>query len=340
MESKHSARASADEALAKRAYELYERRGRAHGHDLADWFQAERELTTTATAGTSIQSRHQGIPTGPTAQIAAADWTRERLAAFGVPLPGGNRLDRAKSLLEDINACRIVLTADDDASLERVNEAQWTIVEQYIISRSLGRPGRELSLQRLRKLEEMLSGADVANADRNPLARNTQFEMYAAAFFTMGDVGVTLAEPDLVFDYLGAPRGLAAKRVQSFRQAPRRAREAADQIAATGVPGVVALNVDVLLNRSPGGPGPESTLAERLEVVGEVERLMAERQEVMATMTFGRDCIWDFTGPRPAVELSHTIRFTVHPRAAGDEEAARSFFDRLNARIDERMENL
>jgi hypothetical protein len=32
------------DAIARRAYELYERRGRADGHDWEDWFNAEREL--------------------------------------------------------------------------------------------------------------------------------------------------------------------------------------------------------------------------------------------------------------------------------------------------------
>jgi DUF2934 family protein len=30
--------------IAGRAYELYEQRGRGHGHDYEDWFLAEREL--------------------------------------------------------------------------------------------------------------------------------------------------------------------------------------------------------------------------------------------------------------------------------------------------------
>lgn len=30
--------------IAARAYELYEQRGREHGHDWDDWFTAEREL--------------------------------------------------------------------------------------------------------------------------------------------------------------------------------------------------------------------------------------------------------------------------------------------------------
>ena len=30
--------------ISRRAYELYEQRGRDHGHDYEDWFLAEREL--------------------------------------------------------------------------------------------------------------------------------------------------------------------------------------------------------------------------------------------------------------------------------------------------------
>ena len=33
------------DAIAHRAYELYEQRGGTHGEDWNDWFQAERELT-------------------------------------------------------------------------------------------------------------------------------------------------------------------------------------------------------------------------------------------------------------------------------------------------------
>ena len=33
-----------DRDIPCRAYELYEKRGREHGHDLDDWLQAEREL--------------------------------------------------------------------------------------------------------------------------------------------------------------------------------------------------------------------------------------------------------------------------------------------------------
>ena len=37
---------AAEEQVRSRAYELYEQRGRADGHDLQDWLQAESEITS------------------------------------------------------------------------------------------------------------------------------------------------------------------------------------------------------------------------------------------------------------------------------------------------------
>jgi hypothetical protein len=39
---------TADSDIARRAYELYLRRGGDHGHDLDDWLQAERQLRDAA----------------------------------------------------------------------------------------------------------------------------------------------------------------------------------------------------------------------------------------------------------------------------------------------------
>jgi hypothetical protein len=38
--------AAAEEQVRSRAFELYEQRGRADGHDLQDWLQAESEITS------------------------------------------------------------------------------------------------------------------------------------------------------------------------------------------------------------------------------------------------------------------------------------------------------
>lgn len=37
-------RTNGHDEIARRAYDLFERRGRQHGRDLEDWLQAEREL--------------------------------------------------------------------------------------------------------------------------------------------------------------------------------------------------------------------------------------------------------------------------------------------------------
>jgi Protein of unknown function (DUF2934) len=47
---RQEARASLQEQIQRRAYELYEAKGRNNGRELEDWLQAELELTTKATA--------------------------------------------------------------------------------------------------------------------------------------------------------------------------------------------------------------------------------------------------------------------------------------------------
>lgn len=39
-----------EEQIRRRAYELYEARGRENGHDLEDWLQAEIDITGNATS--------------------------------------------------------------------------------------------------------------------------------------------------------------------------------------------------------------------------------------------------------------------------------------------------
>ncbi len=39
-----------EQQIRRRAYELYEQRGKEDGHELDDWLQAESEITRTKTA--------------------------------------------------------------------------------------------------------------------------------------------------------------------------------------------------------------------------------------------------------------------------------------------------
>jgi hypothetical protein len=149
-----------------------------------------------------------------------------------------------------------------------------------------------------------------------------------------------LAEPAIIFDYNGTPCGLSVKRMRSLRQAPKSADEAADQLFTANLRGFVAVNVDVLLKAYPGGFPSEATLAERVAIVEEIEARMAEREDVLGTWTLGRDCLGDFGGMKPSAAVSHTFRFTAHPRRDEDRAVSEAFFSRLMGRIKSRMETL
>jgi Protein of unknown function (DUF2934) len=61
-----------EEQIRRRAYELYEARGREDGHDLEDWLQAEAEITgRTATTAARIAIRMVRLST-ITKQISQA----------------------------------------------------------------------------------------------------------------------------------------------------------------------------------------------------------------------------------------------------------------------------
>jgi hypothetical protein len=55
-----SSAAPGPEAISERAYQLFEARGGAHGHDLADWLQAEAELSAPKAARKPRRPRSEG----------------------------------------------------------------------------------------------------------------------------------------------------------------------------------------------------------------------------------------------------------------------------------------
>lgn len=281
-----------------------------------------------------------GIRFGASGFIAAEEWTRKRLHEFGVPQPSGNRLSKAGALIRDVNERKVVLNPDDDNTLYQVTEAQWTIFEQYIVARGLGKPGRPLSGVLVAKLETMLSGANTEDEDRNPLARNTQFELYTGATLIMGHVPTRLDEPDLRVDYLGLDVGVSAKRVRSAKQLMKRAREAVEQIENSGTLGIVALNVDVLLKAVGTGTADTHQLDERLAGLREVDDLLVRHEAVLGSLVFARDAEWHFGGERPIFNFSTTHRFVTYPRTAEQEKRGKEFWRRVQERIDQRIDNL
>lgn len=242
--------------------------------------------------------------------------------------------------MRDLNDRRIQLLPDDDVTLKRVNDALWTISEQYTITRALGRPDRPLRPLLLQKLGIMLSGAEIEDEDRNPLARNTQFELYVRAVMVMGDVPVRLEEPDLRIWYVDLEAGIAVKRVRSMSQLMGRVDEAVDQIETSGVPGIVAVNVDLILKAFGTGTVETAQLDERLAVLQEVDARLAARDSVLGSLIVCRDAEWRFGGERPAFNCSTWHRFAPYPRNEEQLVRGNTFWRRTHELIEKRRLNL
>ena len=320
------------DAIEQRAFELFEQRGREHGNDWQDWFQAESEVLASFQADTVVQF-------GPSGLIDAAEWTLKRLAELGVNLPAGNRLQTAKTLIARVNNGQLVLNPDNDRSLYEVTEAQWTIMEHYVVARATNRASGRLSQEHRAKLEMMLSGAATTDVDANPLARNIQFELYIGATLAMGGARVTIEEPDLALEFLGERVGVAAKRVRSVSQLGRRVDDAVDQIKRSGRAGFVAVNVDVLVKNT-GAPSAVIRLDERLEPLAAMDAKLRQAPEVLGSMVFGHDTCWNFGGRRPRVEVGHFVRFRLTAVGQAKGPGAYEFLARLLTRIKERQHKL
>ena len=92
---------------------------------------------------------------------------------FGVDVPDSNRLQRARKLLWKVNEDRRRLSEDDEDLTVAVAEAQMTIQQHYVITRSMSNRRGEIDQARKDKLRVMLGGRDTEDGESNPVARNT-----------------------------------------------------------------------------------------------------------------------------------------------------------------------
>lgn len=71
-----------EEQISRRAYELYERRGREAGHDIEDWLQAEAEMASERTkpfAGEAVR-KNRKPPVTSTGKTKAEQVKKSRLS--------------------------------------------------------------------------------------------------------------------------------------------------------------------------------------------------------------------------------------------------------------------
>jgi hypothetical protein len=282
-----------------------------------------------------------GFP--PSFSIEAANWTLGRIVELGLVAPSSNRLWAARRLIENLNERSTPLDSADEDLLARLTDAQRTIWEQYIIVRSCGKPPKQLSSLHKSKLGEMLSGAGTEAADRNPLARSTQFELLVAAFFAMGDAKVGFASADLCLSLPGEDVVIAVKRLNRAGKLKVRVKEAVAQIERDGRRGLIALNLDVYARHIHLDVDEENRGSQFQAEVSDLEpiiELLKNRTSVLGVANFGTVTTWSFTKDLPRFEMNwfRQIRLT---RNSHDEDMRFTpFFHRMWRKIEDRMTTL
>lgn len=283
------------------------------------------------------------IPVNPSASIAGADWAIDRYRELGIRQSPGNRLQEARGLLARFAGTNAPLDSADEELLHRIIESTQTCFEHYLIARSTGTSSGKLPPELVRKLEESLTGAEVADEEVNSPGRDTQFELFVRAFLVEGGVSVWIAEPDLRFQYNGREVGLAAKRVKRPRKLRRRFKDAVDQIEGTGHGGFVAVNADLLV-RDLGSEASADELGarfqERLKALNRIDEEFASHSLVMGRLVFGTDAIWHVGRDRPTLELRSFRQYYVYAKGNEEAEAADRFFPAVMARIHQHMQHL
>ena len=280
------------------------------------------------------------IPFNPSDAIDGADWAIDRYRQIGVRQPPGNRLEESRRFLAQFAGRQAPFDAADEEFLHRIEECTQTCFEHCLIARSTGTSSGNLPPEMVRKLEESLTGAEVADEEIDSPGRDTQFELFMNALLVMGDVPVRIAEPDLKFLYNGQEVGLAAKRVKRLQRLRQRFTEAAKQIVRSGVRGFVAVNADLLI-RDLGSKGSAADrgarFEERLEALIRIDEDFVSHPLVMGRLVFGTTSIWHLGKDRPTLEGSRFHVYKVYAKTAEEERAGHQFFLPMLDRISQRL---
>jgi len=98
-------------------------------------------------------------------------------------------------------------------------------------------------------LSKIIGGTSFPSQDSATLARNLQYQLYVAATFDCSRMGITISEPDFIFDFKGQKYSVAAKRLVGKTSVLKRIKEAEQQIKKNGYDGFIALSLDRLLSK-------------------------------------------------------------------------------------------
>jgi hypothetical protein len=172
----------------------------------------------------------------------------ELLERSGVRIPPGSRLQK---YLTELNT--ICAAASGEGS-KPIDIAVWhraliEIDDFRLIVGALTLPNPLPGWEH--HVHELLSGAALPQHEqKHSKGRNTQFELLVASTLRRAHYEVVLAEPDVIVTSTKAPFGIAAKRPRSWKNLSKNLQDADGQIERTGLDGIVAIDISVLINPS------------------------------------------------------------------------------------------
>lgn len=178
----------------------------------------------------------------PTTRREQADYIVEHLTKIGVKINPSSRIGRAQRVLR-----RPDIIQPDDPDYQIALES---IRDNYQL---------RLIVDTMDKHRASKAFNDAACFLRKDLAlpqdelkdtpgRNYQFQLYVAALCTNAGLPTRHEEPDITCVVDGSAFGIAAKRLKSIDSLYANVKAGANQIAAAGFPGIIALDLTIAQN--------------------------------------------------------------------------------------------
>lgn len=170
--------------------------------------------------------------------IGSLEWIINRFESYGINVNKTSRF--YKFYCDFIKINKSVIVPDN---MDELLEGMRDFFELRQIASS-----DEVLNNSKKELNELLGGNRIPSADKNPLARNLQYQLYLASIFCASGMMVYCEEPDFTFNYMGVKYSVAAKRLTSNSKINKRIKEAEKQILKYSYDGFIALSLDRLLD--------------------------------------------------------------------------------------------
>ena len=283
-------------------------------------------------------------PVSPSQAAKGLSWALNRLSAVGATVPTTARPSLALTVLRRTDESMPILRSTRNRRL--LGESMKLAFEYYLVARAIQRP-REGLPKRLHRALQLSYAGDLdprARDEQSRRARDTQFELWLAAWLTAGGRPVQFLEPDIRVTCWFAWYGVAAKRVQSPKGILPRVKEAAAQIERHGDRGFVALTIDAM---SPHFTPRFATLRTarsyftRLPELREaVEWCHASAPCVRGLVTLGTLLRWRTATSPPHAQLSWPMRIDMLPNDDRDQERFASFWEETQSCFRRRVAGL